>query len=58
MKNAVLNAAKAWVAAVLAIVAAALPQVQDATNELATAIVGAIFAGIAVYIVPNKEPTE
>ena len=58
MKNALTVAAKAWIAALTAILAAVLPQVAEATNQFLVAAVTTVIAGGAVYLVPNKEPVE
>lgn len=57
VKNALKVAAKAWVAAVAAALAAALPQIQEATNGFLATVVATVIAGGAVYLVPNK-PTQ
>lgn len=54
MKNAIAVAAKAWVAAITAALAATLPAVQDASNDFLVAAVTAVIGGAAVYLVPNK----
>lgn len=54
MKNAIKVAAKAWVAAITAALAGALPQIQEATNGFLTTVVGMVIAAGAVYLVPNK----
>ena len=52
IKDTLLNAAKAIVAAAIA---AALPLLVDAVNDVAAAVIGMVLAGGAVYATPNKE---
>jgi hypothetical protein len=55
VKNAIAVAAKAWVAAITAALAASLPQIQEATNNFLATVVATVIAGGAVYLVPNKK---
>ena len=52
--SAITSAAKAWIAAIGAALAASLPAVQDATNTFVAAAVTAVVAGAATWLVPNK----
>lgn len=48
------NAAKAWVAGTTTALAAALPQIQEATNTLVTAVIVGVFGFAATWLVKNR----